>query len=214
MNTRPKGKLFALLAIFLAIAMVTATGAFTSVSATRTAEVNVAGDGAALLQLQPSPGPNGYNPSDGGSLTNSEGYAQLTNGELQINLLGDFDGDGVIGAGVNNNATTDIQAVFNITNQGTQSVYLNVSDAGSASNDPEVTFYNASYAPHSSDGLETDGQNGVAVKLDPGETLTVSIYVDTETTDVSNSAELVNSIQIYAASDGNVFSATDNGNDP
>lgn len=122
MNTRLKANLFALLAIFLAIAMVTATGAFSSVSATRTAEVNVAGDGAALLQLQPYPGPNGYNPSDGGSLTNSEGYAQLTNGELQINLLGDFDGDGVIGAGVNNNATTDIQAVFNITNQGTQSV--------------------------------------------------------------------------------------------
>ena len=83
----------ALVALFLAIGLLTATGAFTSVSATRTAEVNVAGDGAALLQLQPYAGPNGYNPSGGGTQTNSEGYAQLTAGELEINLLGDFDDD-------------------------------------------------------------------------------------------------------------------------
>lgn len=209
---RPKGKLLALFTIFVAIGIVTATGAFTSVSATRTAEVNVAGDSAALLQLQPHPGPNGYNPGDGGSQTNSEGYAQLTDGELEINLLGDFDDDGIIGSGVNNNATTDIQGVFNITNQGSQAVYVNVSDMGSTTNDPVVTFYNASFADHSSDGLETDnGQSGSAVKLDPGETLTVSIYIDTESTNVANSAELVNEVQLYAASDGTVFNSTNSG---
>lgn len=208
---RPKGKLLALVALFLAIGLLTATGAFTSVSATRTAEVNVAGDGAALLQLQPYAGPNGYNPSGGGTQTNSEGYAQLTAGELEINLLGDFDDDGTIGSGVNNNATTDIQNVFNITNQGTQAVWVNISDTGtSGDDDPVVTFYNASYAPHSSDGLETDN-GGTAVKLDPGETLRVSIHIDTESTNVANSAELVDSVQIYASSDGTLFGNTNSG---
>ena len=203
---RPKGKLFALLAIFVAIGLVTATGAFTSVSATRTAEVNVAGDQAALLQLLPHDSANGLN---GGSLASSNGYAQLTsaNGELQINLAG-F--NNVDGAGPNLNATTDAQGVFNITNQGTSRVYVNISDDASGN---VVTFYNASYAPLETaspyGGLETDEANGNAVGLDPGETLVVSIYVDTTLDQtLSDSDPLINEITIYATTDSNAFTTT------
>jgi len=194
---RPKGKLFALLAIFAAIGLVTATGAFTTVTATRTATVNVAGDANALLQLQPHSGPNGVGPS--GNPTSSDGYAQLVNGQLEINLNGYAS---TIGQGPNVNATTDIQGVFNITNAGSQDVDVNISDTGD--NDDLVTFYNSSQADLSGTsppygGMETDGANGgSAVTLTPGETVVVSIYIDTTDSSFSGGEELIDDITITA----------------
>ena len=119
-----KGKLFGLLAIFAAISLITATGAFSTVTATRTATVNVAGDSGALLAMQPHPGPNGYGSDNGGTMADSNGYAQITNDQLEVNLAG-YNSEAT---GVNPNAVTDIESVFIITNQGTQAVVVGVTN--------------------------------------------------------------------------------------
>jgi hypothetical protein len=145
-----KGKLFGLLAVFAAISLVTASGAFTTVSAERTATVNVAGDESALLALEPAPGSNG------------DEYARIEGGELELNLAG-YNSSAT---GVNPNAVTDFDSVFVITNQGTQEVAVNITDSGDY--DDSVTFYNGS------DTLESGNEI-----LSPGESVVVSIKVDT-----------------------------------
>ena len=108
---RPKGKLFALLAVFAAIGLVAATGAFTTVQADRTVSVNVSDDSDALLGLEAN------------DSSSNGGYVTTNNGEVVI----DLDSPGVAGggAGVNDNATTLINHTINVTNQGTQQVDLN-----------------------------------------------------------------------------------------
>jgi hypothetical protein len=101
---RPKGKLLALVAMFAAVGLITATGAFTTVEAQRTADVSVSEDSAALLQLEPSDDPNGE-------------YATGTGGTVQIDI-----------SQLNLEANTTIDNVINVTNQGTQSVDITVDD--------------------------------------------------------------------------------------
>jgi hypothetical protein len=119
-----KGKLFGLLAVFAAIGLVTASGAFTTVSAERTASVNVAGDADALLALEPADTPNG------------DEYAGTSNDQLEIELATEN------AEGVNPNAVTEIDSVFRITNQGSQEVNVSISDSGD--NSDAVTFHNGS----------------------------------------------------------------------
>jgi hypothetical protein len=114
---RPKGKMFALLAVFVAIALVAATGAFTSVDAERTVAVNVSDDSDALLQLEPSGGDNGD-------------YATESGSTVEVTLDDSSDANG---AGINDNATTVITRIFNVTNQGTQDVGLNANITGTES---------------------------------------------------------------------------------
>ncbi|WP_311172950.1 DUF1102 domain-containing protein [Halobellus ordinarius] len=177
-----KTRLFGLLAIFAAISLVTATGAFTSVEASRTATVNVAGDGSALLAMDPAEGPNG------------DEYARISNGELEINLAGYTSS----ATGVNPNATTDVKSVFVITNQGSQEVEVGITDSGD--NDGAVTFYNASDPDTSAakGGLEPGGANAT---LSPGDSVTVSIEVDT--TGLSGTPDLVDGITITAQATSN-----------
>ena len=165
-----KGKLFGLLAVFAAISLVTASGAFTTVSAERTATVNVAGDESALLALEPAAGPNGGE------------YARIESGELELNLAG-YNSSAT---GVNPNAVTDFDSVFVITNQGTQEVAVNISDSGPNNN--SVTFYNGSV----SNTLEDGGSE----TLSPGESVVVSIEVDT--TEVDGTPTLIDEITISA----------------
>jgi hypothetical protein len=153
---KPKGKLFALLAIFAAVTLVAASGAFTSVQAERTAQVDVAADANAYLGLAPHSGPNGF-------YANSN--AGANNNQLEINL-GANTNDG--GLGVNENALTTADDVFTITNQGTQEVevYVVVS-----SNDNIVDFYQTG-------GADIEG-SASAVPLAPGDSLDVGVEVDT-----------------------------------
>lgn len=164
--TRPKGKLFALLAIFMAIGIVTATGAFSSVTATRTATAQTAGDASAILGLEPYSGPNG----DGGNgSTTSDGYAKLEAGELKLNL-GKYKGGDPVGNGLNYNATTEFDNVFNVTNTGEDPVYLWITRSG---NHPTtVNFYrDTGYTSN-----VTASSNNY--QMASGETVTVSIRVD------------------------------------
>lgn len=85
------------------------TGAFTSVQADRDIEVNVAGDADAFLQLDPSDGPNGA-------------YAEQDGNTLVINF--DDDADTESGSGLNDDSSFIIRDVFDITNHGTQDVFV------------------------------------------------------------------------------------------
>lgn len=198
---RPKGKLFALLAIFLAIGIVTATGAFTSVSAERTIDATVDSDQTALVGLVPHTGGNGYNDaaSANAAVDNSYGYAQIEDGVLNINL-GGYD-DGVAqGRSLNYNATTDFEFVFNVTNNGAQDFEYYITRNGEAAGaENAVVFYNGQIS--SNDNVTAVASN--ANTLSPGSTDQISIRVDltnTDSSDVAAGTSILDSITIHANS--------------
>jgi len=97
-------------------AIVTGTGAFTSVEADRDVQVRVADDANALLALEATDGPNGE-------------YVDASDGTLGIDITGS-DGDDATSEGaqgINPNALTLFEDVFQITNQGTQPVDVAIS---------------------------------------------------------------------------------------
>lgn len=169
----PRGKLLALIAFVVAASMVTATGAFTSVTAERNVDVNVAGDKNAYLALEPGDGKNGKE------------YATMNNGELAVNL--DSDNENIDGQGVNPNATTTIDHVFKITNKGSQDVNVKITTGKNSSTDA-VTFYTGSNPKNS---LEDGKRLNVGAKP-----MKVGIKVDT-TKGVSR-GQIMDSIQIKA----------------
>lgn len=138
----PKGKMFALLAVFVAIAMVAATGAFTSVEADRTVSVNVAEDSNALLQLEAN-----------GSSNNGD-YVTTDGGQVVVDLDGSSGGTIGNGAeGINTNATTVINNTILVTNQGTQEVTLSVSSiSGNGSTADMFLFLNDTEVSNSNPG--------------------------------------------------------------
>lgn len=113
---RPKGKLLTLIVLFAAVGLITATGAFTTVEAERTATVDVAGDANALLALN--------EPADS-SVTVEE-----SDGVAEIDLTGNSDA-----AGLNPNANTTLDPVLNITNNGNNDITLDIT--ASISDGPE-----------------------------------------------------------------------------
>lgn len=188
---RPKGKLFALLAIFAAIGLVTATGAFTSVQADRTATVDVAGDSSALLGITKYSG--------SGSTANADEYVSTTvDDTIQIEVASD---DG--GSGVNIDAETDIANLLVLTNQGSQAVGVYITVTDEASDEPSsstsgesgmVTFYNTTF------GATADGSiqgTANAVKLDPGESLVVGMKLNVDSS-LSADDDIIDEITIIA----------------
>ena len=95
--------------IIIAAIVLLSTGAFTSVTAERTAVINVAGDSSALVGLAACTG-------DG----NNGGYVSTNNGAIEIDLTTIADG------GVNVNAVTILDNVFSITNNGTQDISVTI----------------------------------------------------------------------------------------
>jgi hypothetical protein len=83
------------------------TGAFTSVSADRSLEVEVAGDASAFLALKPQPN------SD-----NASAYVDVSGDTVSIDVSSTNAG----GEGANQNAYTVIRDLIQVTNQGTQGV--------------------------------------------------------------------------------------------
>ncbi|PSP37609.1 hypothetical protein BRC71_11650 [Halobacteriales archaeon QH_7_65_31] len=98
-------------------AAATGTGAFTDVSAQRTASVTVSGDSDAYLALK----------KDSAENRNSE-YADGSNAQMTVDLDGSDNSPS--GTGVNQGATTRIFDIFSIKNLGTQEalVYVDNSD--------------------------------------------------------------------------------------
>jgi hypothetical protein len=177
------GKLFALLVVFVAIGLATATGAFTTVQADRTATVSVAGDEAALLALEPVPG----SPASIGN-----------NGQLQIEL-----------ENVNPDAVTTFEQVINVTNNGEDTVVFYVHetdgdhtaaiDAGVKTSELVTDNGTESDGP-SGEGIAGDdvvdisspgsGPGTIGVQLEPGESITVGLYIDTSDANVNDGLQV------------------------
>lgn len=190
----PKGKLMVLLAVFAAIGIITATGAFTTVTADRSATVNVAGDASALVQLTPYDGPNGYN---GGSAGSSDGYADIQDGTLVIDL-GGYSAGTPEGQGLNIDARTSYDNVFNITNNADSDVSFTLELNG---DHPQyVTLFKDDTHPYDEANNVTGATNSFT--LISGQTATISIQVDLVAQDFSGPLapgdSLIDSISITA----------------
>lgn len=172
---RPKGKLIALLVMFVAIGLVAGTGAFTTVSAERTAQVNVAGDENALLQLQPNGSTYGVDGNE---------YIDTTGNDIVIDFDGTDTGFGNSNnaKGLNAKASTRFNSLLDITNQGNQQVTLSFSVSVATNNakynGASVTDSNVAdsliieYTDSGADATQN------SVDLSSGETTTVNVMVD------------------------------------
>jgi hypothetical protein len=121
----PKGKLLALLMVFTAVGGIAATGAFTTVEAERTAEVDVDGDANALLAVEP------IQPTDESDFI---GQSDTEDAPFQLQL----------DDAVNARASTTAEDLFKITNQGAEPVDVWIATQGGAqANDTAVntSFY-------------------------------------------------------------------------
>jgi len=208
----------------ISVYVVIATGALTALTTERTVNVGIAGDARGILQLQPYDGPNGH-PADG-----DPAYARInSNGQLELNMAGDF--GSVWGNGVNINANTDIENVFTITNQGRQPVAvrlrkhddLTTGENGEYANGEAdaVLFYHtcddgdpntpetplSAIKPRGSNyryGADEFSLTAEDVELDPGESITVSMRIDTSVPSVANDNnvgdDLLDSITVIADS--------------
>jgi hypothetical protein len=164
----------------LSSALVARTGAFTSVSADRDVEVQVANDADALLQLEPC--------EENGA------YVTTSGGTLAVDMSSS--NDQILGEGVNADATTVVDGLFRIANQGTQpvGVWLDVSPIQNGEGDPAVELYR-----DGDQDASVVGQ-GNAVCLDVGESVCVGLVartygldsgVDNLFQDVANGKEMV-----------------------
>ncbi|MDX1744668.1 MAG: hypothetical protein R3324_01915 [Halobacteriales archaeon] len=167
---RPKGKLLTLFVMFVAIGLVTASGAFSSTSVDRAMAVSVADDSAALLGLAPnSSSPNGA-------------YASV-DAAGTINVTVD---------NVNIDATTDIDHVLNVTNNGQSTVTIWVTFSG-GTNNSAVTLYEGSTAGTAI----ANTQGGSSFTLSPTNSASVSIRIDSAG-DASGDT-LVDTVTFHAA---------------
>ena len=162
------------------------TGAFTTVQAARTVEVETAGDGDAFLRLEPTSDPNGQE------------YASINSGLLEVTI-----------PDVNLNAATRIDNVFQVTNNGTQPVVLYFEEAPGDDNSggkaidvvtkrDQLAYDNNSDLdpgdqPTGNGNVEPDladlsgpgspnqyaGYGDLGVLLGVGDTLKVGFYIDT-----------------------------------
>ena len=221
----PKGKLLALLLAFTAVGGLAATGAFTTVQAERTAEVNVDGDANALLQITPVPDPAN---SDFISENNTGG------GTFQISLDDN----------VNARASTSAEDLVNITNNGEEPVDVWIATEGgiqATNKSVNTTFYidddnvgdqlvrdtdsprllsddietynafvnNDGPSSDDSDFTVSEVENGThdlqpgkasAVSLAPGDTMTVSFAVEIDK-GVPENTNILNNVTIFAVND-------------
>ena len=155
------------------------TEAFTSIEAERNVDVSVAGDSSAYLAFE--------------ALDSSNGNDYVTT-ESDDTLSITLDGDGSAGgSGVNQDAITQIEDLFKIVNQGTQSTSVYFEDDSDA-----VTFRVTRSTDTSTNGSNGQSLEGASnsVELDVGEQVVVGLTVDTLNNDVSGS--LLDTVTVYA----------------
>jgi hypothetical protein len=173
MTKRPKGKLFALLAVFVAIGLVTASGAFTSVEAERTVSVSTTGDGSALLKLDVS----------------NTNLASITDDQLEIDI-----------GSINLNAQSDLGVVFTIENNGNDdlsSVWIADQNSEAPDDFSLATSGNPDIVEYSNgSGTSIEGSTN-GEPLDIGNSMDVQLTIDT--TGITSTGDLsVGNIVIVA----------------
>jgi hypothetical protein len=164
------------------------TGAFTSVQAERTVNVETAGDASAFLGFSPASGSNGA-------------YAEESDGLLQINLDGT---DNSNADGLNQDAITRIEDIVETANNGSQAVTvltfeINVSGADQNDGDVEDAFSITSTDLDADEDvtIAADGNTNILDEdvapngnghdsLDPGEAFNWGISIDLLNSGVSD----------------------------
>jgi hypothetical protein len=143
---------------FLAVVGLVATGAFTTVSADRTADVNVEGDSAALLTL-----------TEGA--TNPQFVDTDTAGSIEFNINSGAQAD----QDLNLSALTEIDGAIQVTNNGQNEVTLNLTLSGD--NTGLISFFDATVS--TPDPTGDDLSDTGSVTLLPGSTVDVDVVIDT-----------------------------------
>jgi len=185
-------------AMTLGGASVIGTGAFTSVEAERSVSVDVVGDSNAFLKLEPcdndgeeeSIGNTGEAESDN-DIPESSDFVYQSSGTIQIDLTAvDSDGsdnrEGISGEGITKNSLWRFPNAFQITNQGTQGVAVDLKledsdgevptvDSGGTINgnnmgngSPAVVFYKGANSDERFSSDELDPNTSEAAYLEPG----------------------------------------------
>lgn len=160
------------------------TGAFTTVTAERTVNVQTTGDADAFLSIQGADRPNNSSSTPSNSTENE--YVSVTDGTVQINLDGsntDEDSD-IDSDGLNQNAVTTFRNLLQITNNGTQDVTsLNLTmDVASVSGSPTPEDVEAAFKfIRGSETSEIDSGSDIldsSESLSPGQNITFGFVVD------------------------------------
>ena len=215
-----------------------ATGAFTAVESDRAADVDAAGDAGTLLAITPA-----TDPANSSFINQNETQDSIFEIDLTDN-------------GVNANATTTAENLFNITNNGDEDldVWINT-EGGTQAENPDVntTFYIDNTKTGADDKQISDASGsgtadavligeritefdtlvstansfraadvvisentipesveqsprdtGVAVNIDPGQTVTVSLAIEIESdadVDLESNQAILNKITILAVND-------------
>lgn len=167
---KPKGKLLALFVVFGAIALVTASGAFTSTSVDRTMTVGVANDSSALLGLSPN------------GTSQNGGYASFSGDQIQVDV-----------SNANLDADTHIDHVLVLQNNGNSDVEIWATLTGS--NTGLVTLYSGPV----SGGTAVPTSQQATITLSPGESASVSIEIDTTGAGLSAGDQIVDTVTFHAA---------------
>jgi hypothetical protein len=163
-------------------ALLTGTGAFTSVSADRAVSVSVADDSDAFLALAPSSGPNGT-------------FATETGGTLAL----DFSDTDAGGEGLGTDSVYEFDDVFRVENQGTQPVYVWSTFSGASGNfDANGAATDIWLYPNGDSQDKLRDSDDDVLYLGIGQSAEIGVYVNT--TDVTSDQDLTMTIHADADS--------------
>jgi hypothetical protein len=159
------------------------TGAFTSVEANRTVDINAAGDANAYLGIAKVSGSS-----------NSDKFVTKNGGEVAFDFSSSNDSSD-LGNGFNVDAVTKVNDLLKVTNQGTQDVEFWVE----APYNSQVTNYvtleasdkkaaNTTSTDSASAGLigDSSGSGATKVTLSPGDTIYLHLEVDSTGTSTAH----------------------------
>jgi hypothetical protein len=164
------------------------TGAFTSVKADRSVDINTTGDANAFLSIErATDGSGNVTPNAGEYVEGNQ-----NNGTLSIDLASADDTSNSGASGINKNAKTIFDNLLDITNNGTQDVVLSVDSDLIASQGGFLGIYAENSQGDSSDntGLSSSDTSQTTT-LTPGEAATnIGIYIPKGNTDQVESGTL------------------------
>jgi len=177
------------------------TGAFTTVEAQRTVNIQTTGDADAFLAMRPARSDNAF-------------VSNTTNGTIQVNLDGTDSNNGNA-SGLNKNARTRFENLVLLANNGTQNVNaVNLSVEETVLSDDDSTDHENAFKITTEDDSTLDPTSGNPVEilsksntntLTPGDTVVFGIEIDLLNSDI-------NKIDSNAAFTLTIEAQTDNPN--
>ena len=163
------------------------SGAFSSVEATRTVELNTSGDSSSLLSFEQNPN----NSSTANNIITTESVGSSSNNVIKIKQTD-----------LNERATTRFVDVLRVTNNGNKEVYVSVNDdGGSSSTTPDPNNLIGDVLDIRYDGStivdgSNDGDN--AVSLGAGNSKDFTVVVDLRNGNKGKEISSINAI-VFAA---------------